>query len=154
MPLSAKPAAVYCVTLPSSFQTFLTLPFDCVMVRLGLVLTTRKYLVAPVDGLHLKVTDVPGLPAPLDGESRLGAAGLVVMVVLPPELLPESVSGVCVLPELLPESVSGVCVLPELLPESVSGVYVPPELLPESVSGVYVPPELLPEGAAVPYQLS
>ncbi len=45
---------------------------------------------APVDGLHLKVADVPDRRAPLAGETRLGAAGLVVIVVVvPPDVLVE-----------------------------------------------------------------
>ena len=92
--MSVKLVAVYWVTLPRVFHTFLTLELDCVVVRLELVLTMMKYLVAPLAALHLKVTEDPESLAPLTGETSLGAlgtlVGVVLVLVLPEEELVEA----------------------------------------------------------------
>jgi hypothetical protein len=79
--LFGNPVTVYCVTLPNCAQYFLTLELLPVTSRLGLVLTIRKYFVAPGEAFHWNVTDVPGTLDPLAGEDSVGATGTPEVVV-------------------------------------------------------------------------
>jgi hypothetical protein len=73
VPSSGKPEAVYSRTLPTSLLIKLV---SSSRFGYALLLTLKKYTIAPGEAFHWKVIEVPYTVAPLFGEDKVGATSV------------------------------------------------------------------------------